>query len=75
MGIPSGFIAQGGNIAYCLKLIKNFPVRSGQVEYGSNAYRIVKVGFHQSAYEECLYFGKDTILLVYVDDIIIMNKS
>jgi len=36
---------------------------------------LTEIGFTQSKYEECLYFRNVTILLVYVDDLIIMSHE
>jgi len=75
--IPRGFTAPGGNKNYCLQLIKNLfgQKQAGRVWNKHLHKGLTKIGFEQSAYEECLYFRDDTILLLYVDDLIVMNKT
>ena len=77
MDIPRGFTAPGGNKNYCLKLIKNLcgQIQAGRVWNIHLHSGLTNIGFEQSAYEECLYFRDDTILLLYVDDLIIMSKA
>ena len=77
MDIPRGFKAPGGNKDYCLKLVKNLfgQKQAGRVWNKHLHNGLTSIGFTQSKYEECLYFRNKTILLVYVDDLIIMSRE
>ena len=77
MDIPRGFTAPGGNNNYCLKLIKNLfgQKQAGRVWNQHLHKGLTEIGFIQSKYEECLYFRNKTVLLVYVDDLIVMSHK
>ena len=78
MELPWGFDVDGEKSKYVLKLNKNL--------YGlGNASRnfwdflkegLFKRGYHlQSSSDQCVFLGKESIILVYVDDIVILEKK
>jgi hypothetical protein len=77
MEIPKGFEIDGDRKQYALKLQKNL---YGQKQAGRvwNQYltkRLLKNGFTQSKVDECLFYYKRCVMLVYVDDTILCGPS
>ena len=69
MAIPRGYRSTKGP-AYCLKLVKslyghkNAPI----LWFKHSAKAFKKLGLYQSKYDECLWYGKDIMVVQYVDD-------
>ena len=77
MDIPRGFDVEGGRANYCLKLIKNI---YGQKQAGRTWSQhlkrgLIKIGFVQSAVDECIFYRNNTLFLRYVDDGIFASTS
>ena len=69
MSIPRGYKSTKGP-DYCLKLKKSlYGLRSAPLlwyKHSTDAFK--KLGLVQSKYDPCLWFGKDIMLVQYVDD-------
>ena len=77
MEIPQGFEINGDRKQYALKLEKNL---YGQKQAGRvwNVYltkTLVANGFVQSQVDECLFYYKSSIVMIYVDDTMICGPS
>ncbi len=78
MEIPRGFVVSGGHRkAYALKLLQNL---YGQKQAGRvwNQYLtklLLANGFLQSEIDECVFYFKQCIMLVYVDDTLICGPT
>jgi hypothetical protein len=77
MELPSGFDIDGSK-AYILKLNKNL---YGLKDASHTFWLLLKEGLEargyttQSCTDSCVFYGKDSIVLVYVDDMIIFSKK
>jgi hypothetical protein len=77
MEMPYGFDCDG-NRGYVLKLNKNL---YGLKQASYNWFNLIKSGLeargyeHQSETDPCVFLGKDSIVLVYVDDCIVFSKK
>jgi len=77
MAIPKGFTINGDRKRFVLKLKKNL---YGQKQAGRvwNQYlttRLTDSGFVQSKVDECLFYFKQCVMMVYVDDTIISGPN
>jgi hypothetical protein len=77
MDIPKGFETPDKSQPYCLKLKKNLyrQKQAGRVWNRFLHNGLTKLGFHQSAVDECVYYRGTSILLCYVDDTILIDPS
>ena len=76
MALPKGIEARYGK-RKVLKLHKNL---YGQKQAGLHFHHfardnLFKIGWNQSKIDECIFYKDSIILLMYVDDLIIFNKS
>ena len=69
MHVPRGYTSTNGR-EYCLKLIKSLygHRRAPQLWVNHSAEAFRKLGLVQSKHDPCLWFGKDIMLVQYVDD-------
>jgi Reverse transcriptase (RNA-dependent DNA polymerase) len=77
MDIAKGYIVGGNKNDYALKLIRNI---YGQKQAGRvwNAFLVAglnKIGFLQSAYDMCLLWKGQCILVIYTDDTIVSGPD
>ena len=78
MELPAGFDKDGCNGKYVLKLNKSL---YGLKQAAFNWFQLFKKGLEDRGYREqsttdkCGFLGKDSIVLVYVDDCIILSKK
>ena len=67
--IPRGYKSSKGN-EYCLRLIKSvYGIKSAPAlwfKHSGDAFK--KMGLKQSQFDECLWYGKDIMVVQYVDD-------
>ena len=72
MQIPQGFRVQGtaSQEKQVIKLTKNIygQKKEGQVWNQHLTKGLTKIGFRQSKVDDCVFFCKDVILMIYVDD-------
>ena len=77
MELPYGFDIDGSK-SYILKLNKNL---YGLKNASHNFWNLLKSGLEARGYEKqsnsdaCVFLGKDSIVLVYVDDCIVINRK
>ena len=76
MALPKGIEARYGK-RKVLKLHKNL---YGQKQAGRQFHHfardnLIKLGWNQSKIDECIFYKDSSILLMYVDDLIVLNKS
>ena len=77
MEMPYGF-DHSGNRGYVLQLNKNL---YGLKQASYNWFQLIKTGLqvrgyeNQSSTDPCVFIGKDSIVMVYVDDCIIISKK
>ena len=76
MELPAGFEAQGADCSQVLKLKKNL---YGLKQASANWYEMIKGGlerrkFTPSIIDPCVFYKKDMIVLLYVDDMIVVSK-
>ena len=69
MHVPRGYESTNGS-QYCLRLIKSLygHRRAPQLWVNHSAEAFRKLGLVQSVHDPCLWFGKDIMLVQYVDD-------
>ena len=69
MHIPRGYISTLGR-EYCLKLVKSLygHRRAPQLWFNHSSDGFKKLGLEQSPHDPCLWYGKDIMLVQYVDD-------
>ena len=78
MAIPKGVDLEGADHSkYGLQLIKNL---YGQKQAGCAWYQqlvrgLTDIGFMHSKIDECVFYYKRSVLLVYVDDSIVMGSD
>jgi hypothetical protein len=89
MSIPAGFIVENGTLVfnttgsstsnkdYVLRIKKNM---YGLRQAGNNWFdalcaSLLRLGFHQSCHDPCLFIRGDCILLTYVDDCLLFAKT
>jgi hypothetical protein len=77
MAIPRGFTPPDNNEPYCLKLKKNLygQKQAGRVWNKFLHKGLTELGFKQSSVNECVYYRNASILLCYVDDMILIDPS
>jgi hypothetical protein len=83
MELPKNFTMPGTKIThadkdkYVLKLIKNLygQKQAGKVWYDRLKERLTKLGFTQSKLDECVFYYRKTIFLVYTDDTILLGPD
>jgi len=76
--IPRGIEVPGADRKdYCLKLIKNLygQRQAGRVWYEYLKGHLLSLGFTQSSVDECVFYYKRTIFIVYVDDTILLGPD
>ena len=76
MDLPAGVRARFGE-EKVLKLNKNL---YGQKQAGRQFHifardHLMKMGWNQSKIDECVFYKKKTVMLMYVDDLILFNSS
>lgn len=74
MRIPAGYAIEGGKRdEYVLRLNKNLygQKQAGRVWYLHLRKTLLKIGFVQSQYDECLFYRGKVIYILYTDDSII----
>ena len=72
--LPKGFSLSGkrSNKTHVLKLLKKYI----WIETGAHLHKgLVKLGYQQSKVDPCLYYRKNTLLAVYIDDHILAVKE
>lgn len=69
MHVPRGYRCTQGP-TYCLKLKKSLygHKRAPQLWFNHSAEAFRKLGLKQSQYDKCMWYGKDIMLVQYVDD-------
>ena len=69
MHIPRGYKSTNGP-DYCLKLIKSLygHRRAPQLWFNHSGDAFKKLGLRQSKHDPCLWYGKDIMIVQYVDD-------
>jgi hypothetical protein len=77
MEIPRGFTPPSDSEPYCLKLKKNLygQKQAGRVWNKFLHKGLTELGFKQSSVDECVYYRNASILLCYVDDMILIDPS
>jgi hypothetical protein len=78
MEIPKGVTLEGANRKdYVLQLLKNLygQKQAGRVRYEHLVQGLLKIGFKCSKVDECIFYYKKSILLVYVDDSILLGPD
>jgi hypothetical protein len=78
MEIPRGIEIPGVERGtYALKLIKNLygQRQAGRVWYNHLTSGLKNLGFKQSAVDECVFYYKRSVFLVYVDDTILLGPD
>lgn len=76
MKIPKGFTIQcGDQNTHALKLIKNLygQKQAGRVWNQHLHSQLIKMGWKQSTADDCVYYWKNVIFCVYVDDGILVS--
>ena len=78
MKIPKGYQVQDATSKdYVLKLNNNMygQKQAGRVWNQFLTGKLVKVGFQQSKYDQCVFYRKNVIYILYTDDSIITEPS
>ncbi len=78
MEIPKGVQLQGADRSkYVLQLVKNLygQKQAGRVWYQHLVRGLQEIGFTRSKVEECVFYYKQSVLLVYVNDSILMGPD
>jgi Reverse transcriptase (RNA-dependent DNA polymerase) len=76
--IPKGFTIRGGNrFTHVLKILKNLygQKQAGRVWNQHLHKSLLKFGWVQSDVDDCLYYKRDVMFLVYVDDAIFISPN
>lgn len=78
MEIPKGVEVEGGSTkTHVLKLLKNlYGLKQAARQFYLHLKKgMIELGFEVSRLDECLFYSKDVLFMVYVDDGIIYSKS
>ncbi len=78
MEIPKGVQLQGVDRSqYVLQLVKNLygQKQAGQVWYQHLVQGLQEIGFTCSKIDECVFYYKNSVLLIYVDDSILIGPD
>lgn len=78
MALPQRFNLKGkNNKDYCLQLIKNIygQKQGGRIWYNHLCDGLAKLGFTKSKVDPCVFYRGKTILLIYVDDVIVLGPT
>ncbi len=78
MDIPKGVQLQGADRSkYVLQLVKNLygQKQAGRVWYQHLVRGLQEIGFTRSKVDECVFYYKQSVLLIYVDDSILMGPN
>ena len=78
MKIPKGYQVQDANSKdYVLKLNNNLygQKQAGRVWNQFLTEKLIQVGFRQSKYDQCVFYRKNVIYILYTDDSIITGPS
>ena len=79
MKLPKGFEIRDNQSkeGYCLKLLKNiYGLKQAGRVWNQHLHRgLLKLSYSQSKHDLCLYYRKDTMLAVYIDDCILIAKT
>jgi hypothetical protein len=77
MNVPKGFEIEGGDEEYVLQLHKNVygQKQAGRVWNDYLRTKLVKIGFVQSKYDECVYFRGSVMYVLYTDDSILAGPN
>jgi hypothetical protein len=78
MEIPKGVRLQGADRSkYVLQLVKNLygQKQAGRVWYQHLVRGLQEIGFTRSKVDECVFYYKQSVLLIYVDDSILMGPN
>ena len=75
--IPPGFCSVKGDNDIVLKLRKSLYglVQEPKTWYQHLKENLLSIGLIQSKYEQCLFYGENMILVVYVDDVLVFKPS
>jgi hypothetical protein len=78
MEIPKGVTLDGANRkVYVLQLLRNLygQKQAGRIWYERLLQGLLKIGFKHSKVDECVFYYKKSILLVYADDSILLGSD
>jgi hypothetical protein len=83
MELPKNFSMLGTKITYAdkdkyvLKLVKNLygQKQAGKVWYNHLKKKLIKLNFIQSKLDECVFYYRTTIFLIYTDDTILIGPN
>jgi len=77
MEIPKGFHIDGDRTKYVLKLIKNLygQKQAGRVWNQHLLTQLRNLGFIQSKVDECVFYFKRSVFLVFTDDTILLGPN
>ena len=79
MKLPKGFEIPNsqGKEKHCLKLLKNiYGLKQAGRVWNTHLHKgLIKLNYSQSKKDPCLYYRKDTILAIYIDDCILIAKT
>jgi hypothetical protein len=83
MELPKSFSVPGTKIThadkdkYVLKLVKNLygQKQAGKVWYDHLRNKLIKLGFIQSRFDECVFYYGKIMFLVYTDDTILVGPD
>lgn len=77
MEIPKGVQLQGRDRSqYFLQLVKNLyrQKQAGRVWYQHLVQGLQEIGFTRSKIDECVFYYKNSVLLIYIDDSILIGR-
>jgi hypothetical protein len=77
MEIPKGFECEGSRDTHVLQLIKNLygQKQAGRVWNQHLVKQLSQLGFRQSQVDECVFYYRHSIFLMYMDDTILMGPD
>ena len=79
MEVPMGYKMKGNRNPkdHALKLLKNLygQKQAGRVWYEYLSDKLLANGFTQSNFDPCVFYHKDCVLLIYVDDTIVCGRT
>lgn len=77
VGMPPGFCDGNGAKQSVLKIRKSLYglVQAPRTWYQHLKEKLLEIVFKKSEYEQCLFYGKNVVLLVYVDDVFLFSPS
>ena len=77
MDLPKGFTCAGSRTTHALKLLKNLygQKKAGRVWNQYLTKTLVKLGFVQSQVDECIFYYKHSVFMVFTDDTILVGPD